>query len=354
MFIFRVADLTLLGYKEIPFDVVTIQWLSFSDLEYLIVTSNYGQCCILTPPTVNFVPTATLSFPDDLKASIVDMGIAATALCPDSHQEKLLFALTLDKKLKRFEWNPKGTVELKSQYEGHAKFGKCVALSPDFRFLASGAADGSVMIRRTDNLFALVKLFPHDYNVGGVNNVCFRYFFFYEFIFYSISADSRFLLTCGADGGIFCWSLNLPVRRDLILPDAIPAVIHSSILKEIQTVDESELDSVSFSKKIQSKHSMFLSNEQTEKQSQLNQEVKKVKDSFLQILHENSTIDDVEKLDRSEFIIDHEFVSKIINDGDVQAQLVIENAGVENLGKELVAHRIKAQWYDNVKCVSLI
>ncbi len=47
---------------------------------------------------------------------------------------------------------------MKSTYDGHSKVAVAVAVSPDGRFLATGGGDGAILVRRTDNMFNVVKV----------------------------------------------------------------------------------------------------------------------------------------------------------------------------------------------------
>ena len=82
-------------------------------------------------------------------------------------------------------------LDVKSTYDGHAKVAVAVAVSPDGRFLATGGGDGAIIVRRTDNMFNAVKITPHAFHSrGGVLALRF-------------TNDSRYLLSAGADGGLF-------------------------------------------------------------------------------------------------------------------------------------------------------
>ncbi len=52
----------------------------------------------------------------------------------------------------------KASLDVKSTYDGHSKVAVAVAVSPDGRFLATGGGDGAILVRRTDNMFNVVKV----------------------------------------------------------------------------------------------------------------------------------------------------------------------------------------------------
>ncbi len=52
----------------------------------------------------------------------------------------------------------KAALDVKSTYDGHSKVAVAVAVSPDGRFLATGGGDGAILVRRTDNMFNVVKV----------------------------------------------------------------------------------------------------------------------------------------------------------------------------------------------------
>ena len=336
LFLLRVSDFTLLGFKDIPFSILSLQWLVFAEQDRLFITSNHGQGAILTPPSPTYVPLPSLLFEDNLKCAIIEMGIACVAVVPDAQQEKLIFGLALDKKLKRFEWNPKGTIELKSQYDSHSKFGKAMALSADNRLLATGGADGSIIIRRTDNLFALVKICPHNFVQGGVNSVCF-------------SADSRYLLSAGADGGLFCWNLNIPARRDNLNINHVHSIVSPALLAELRVINENELSAITFDEKRKQQADLFFSQESQEKQTLLKEEVTALKVLFRDLLTENETVPEFEKLPREAFVVDEKEVLRITEEGNKAAHQIYEEIKYENMGKEIVMQRIKQQCWDTME-----
>jgi hypothetical protein len=50
------------------------------------------------------------------------------------------------------------------------------------------------------------------------------------------SSDSRYLLSSGADGGIFCWNLGQVARRDSSKREAIKPIISPQVLAEVQVL----------------------------------------------------------------------------------------------------------------------
>eukprot|EP00794_Sanderia_malayensis_P005297 gene5297-5966_t len=76
--------------------------------------------------------------------------------------------------------------------QGHGLDGGCIALSNHFKWLATGAPDGNLILRATGALDNLVTVKAGHRRLNGITHVCF-------------SNDSRCTLTVGGDGTLSCW-----------------------------------------------------------------------------------------------------------------------------------------------------
>lgn len=414
IFFIRTIDLTLLGYTVGPANATCFDWVEIASRHMLFIGTRIGCYVAITPPEVAHVPTEGLLLPPSItKPLISDIKIAPLAFTTDPLHDRGFFAVSIDKKLKRFklgmpkerpatlpeddlegidlgfgksavhadkgeeesisaeaieaklqskalenaslvsskspylkmlEMSSEGLREVDSQWDdehfGHRKFATVMTLSTNGELVASGGADGMIIIRRTADPIYNVKELCHDPQAGGVSNL-------------SFSGDSRFLVSAGGDGGVFVWDINTLLKKkekSKQIQRQIVKYTDPAALAEMDTLPMIHLSPEKQSFVESSREAIARRLRETENDQQdMVEAVNKLKERLGKLLHNNETVDERERMDRREFVVDLEAQEEARIESLKKAAVIREEIEQKNLSKQVLVDRLKTLCWDGME-----
>eukprot|EP01041_Mallomonas_annulata_P002914 gene2914-5721_t len=217
----------------------------------------------------------------------------------------------------------------------HEDFVICTTRSPNGGFVASGTANGSVYIwriRRTETTL-MNRLCLH---AGPV-------------IVVSFNAESSQVMSCGADGSVYITNTEkgAPLRND---PMAAATVFDEEELKKL-ALNEERIMSSGQSDKLwveqkQAEAMDSLHDEYRGKSSELRSSVQDLCARLGVLLQRNEVAQELEKMDRAEFVVDLKGKEELLQKIDNQEQSLRQEFESKNYKNELIAARIRSICWD--------
>jgi len=231
-----------------------------------------------------------------------------------------------------FETPPKPPLE---EFKSHGIGTNCFDFSSEADFIVSGGQDGALILRNRKKLNQLNEIKAHAIFNGGVTALCF-------------SRVRTTLYSAGGDGTFLVW----PVGSNPNPNQAIePADFFSSPdLSNIPQVENTDDESVAFYKDLLEEQ--FLESEVTRKEefkSYLSKELKNLQNKLYSLLEDNKKAQDIEQLEREEFVIDLDRKTKLEFTGDAERESIRKEAQRKELEYECLRDRIKNETWDTMK-----
>eukprot|EP00828_Plagiopyla_frontata_P042912 TRINITY_DN6551_c0_g1_i9.p1 TRINITY_DN6551_c0_g1~~TRINITY_DN6551_c0_g1_i9.p1 ORF type:complete len:828 (-),score=112.12 TRINITY_DN6551_c0_g1_i9:145-2628(-) len=213
------------------------------------------------------------------------------------------------------------------EYDGHALPPNCMALSTNSDYIVSGSQDGTIYIREVSNLGSFEKIKAHNYKTQGVSFLAFNH-------------DQTAMYSSGNDGSIFLWQLTDEAPSyDKELPN----------MDFTQIKDEETDDTIKYYQKVLEDEYYKETEEMRQKQQKdMKAQLQQIKNKLQTLANSNRLADDLEKLDRDEFVIDIATQHKLLDEGNRQKAQLRENAKRQVISLELRHQKIKKTTWDNM------
>lgn len=271
------------------------------------------------------------------------------------------------------------------EYPGHQLPGAKLLMSPHGKWLASYGIDGYVQVRATGSLDRFISIRPHDYHSGGVKIVAF-------------SEDSHSVFTTGEDGVLCCYGWNFTssgigkaksamesarARKTKLMqgqkeedeavrnmPDWVPplrtsrptsaevdqtdkereALERAIATDEIYTTPTPTAALDATWQDVQRLESFKAEDSQyAEVKKDLRVQIRDMRRTVQEMLKQNETLPDIEKLGRHEFDLDIEEQNRLQSEADSEVQRVREEIEFDNLAKIYLREMIKKECWDDMK-----
>ena len=222
--------------------------------------------------------------------------------------------------------------------EEHADLVICCTRSPSGTLAATGTADGSVYIwriRRTE-ISLMNRL---DLHGAPVLALCFN-------------AESSQLMSCSADGSVFLTSVEkgIALRND---PAASSAMLDEEELKKLAINEERAAGSANNDKlwveQKQAEAMESLYDEYRGKSSELKATVQDLCARLGVLLQRNDAAAELEKMHRSEFVVDLKGKDALLAQIDAQEKEIRQAYEIHNLRNELISARIRCFCWDTME-----
>lgn len=221
------------------------------------------------------------------------------------------------------------------EHHDHGKHVTLLSISDDGRFMASGGADGMLIIRALGSFAKMGSAAAHSHTSGGVRAAVFN-------------SDCSTLLSAGFDGAVFTWALT-DVLEAKSFQQERSAVIRSATLQKLPTVPDASGDSATFLELYEKKRtSDHKDHAQKRAGEDLEDKLTRFKMRFKGVLARNEQVQELERLDLKEFVIDKEMMDQLTEEGHKQVAKLRSELIEASRGKELVAARIKLQCWDSM------
>mmetsp|Transcript_8703 Transcript_8703/g.12866 ORF Transcript_8703/g.12866 Transcript_8703/m.12866 type:complete len:1656 (-) Transcript_8703:34-5001(-) len=251
--------------------------------------------------------------------------------------ENYIITLSMDKSTKIFDLNTTVTGSHHTsiaEVESHLKLGETIALTPNEKYIATGAHDGVLWLRsrsaleadaqfsETDNQF----LAKHDPTLGGISKVLF-------------SSDGQYLISCGYDGAIFVYTVKgnrvhyQEFQRQVVIDEIIEDEEDS---EDAPTITDLDVEA-------EEKYTDIVDTDQHE---DIEEQLKKLRETFVEIWNENEGAPDDEKLEKKDFIIDSEYVKSVEKQHDQEVKSLKKEIERENNAKEILLERVVKECHE--------
>lgn len=246
-----------------------------------------------------------------------------------------------DRKVKRYEVPDmmymdinmqKPTLAPMAEFPGHGLEIQCWDVSFDTKLLVSGSKDGTYQVRMVGSLGQAKEGKSHSVHQGGITSI-------------SFSPTRNVIYMGGGDGSFMTINMSKempPTAPITPLPEDFDETLRSlPEIKEEDKVDEKVmLDRWSEEQ---------VAREEEEKQrlkATIQEELKNVKESLKILLDKNNEVQDIEKLDREEFLIDKTRKQRMLVDCEQDSIKLRKIAARENLRNEVLWNRLKERTWD--------
>ncbi|EAR97028.3 hypothetical protein TTHERM_00196190 (macronuclear) [Tetrahymena thermophila SB210] len=334
----------IIGYIALPAKVNTACWNTSQKLvipthkNVLFVLLNYFLISLI-------VPDATYQNKDQLKIDNDVCPVYARKIDPDMNHIAVnqvtgdILMTGKDKIVKRYkqpeELYAKMDTRIKvggapiEEQDGHPLPTNAMIISDQFNLLITGGQDGSIYLRNLEKLSEFQQIKSHNWKINGVSTLDF-------------SKKYKLLYSGGYDGSFFAWSLdkvsfqNIQRNYEILREDVNIQDLPDEKVMHYQKVLEEEL--------IKSKKEV---NEQSKKV--IEEGLKKIQNKLLELLdHNKNEAEELEKLERDDFVIDIDTKNKILDSGKQQRKQIKETAKRENLKQEIIHSKIKEKTWDQM------
>jgi WD40 repeat protein len=233
-----------------------------------------------------------------------------------------------------------------SNYPTHELIGATYCLSFHQKWLISVGKDGKLLTRLVEKPDSIVQCIPHHYKKGGGNKVV-------------VSKDGQYLITIGDKGTMTCWKWNLTsygqtkinatVQHHESKMQSMKKVIEkqNTFVENMNDVDYLEDDKQQTWFEIAVEEARKAEDEKyAELKAKLRNEIEALREKVLSMIAVNETLPDIEKLSRSEFILDTEEHQQHQKEEEKQVASKREQIELENLSKMYLRDLIKQQCWD--------
>jgi WD40 repeat protein len=221
------------------------------------------------------------------------------------------------------------------EFKSHGIHTTCYDYSDEADFIATGGKDGSIILRNRKKLNQFSEIKGHAIFNGGVKALCF-------------SKKRTTLYTAGGDGTFLIWAVgNNPNPNQAIEPADF---FSSPDLSNILQIDNVADDSVKFFKDLLEEQ--FIESEiprKNEHKAYLSKELKSLQTKLFDLLEDNKKAQDIEQLDREEFVIDVRKRDVLEGEGEANRERIRKEAKIKELEYECLQDRVKSATWDTMK-----
>ncbi|XP_070541265.1 cilia- and flagella-associated protein 43-like isoform X2 [Ptychodera flava] len=305
---------------------------------------------------------------------------------PPKKMESPTPSIALSLSMSPVENNKASYLQPLAEFPGHELPGGKVVLSPHQKWLATCAPDGRVHVRTMDDMEKAVSVRAHTFRQGGVNSMVF-------------SADSMYLITCGAnDGTVSCYTWNFTtfgknkyasaVEMSRTLNVALNGVrkkedeVLANMMEWFPTTSQSgsraasviEKDTQELSEKekavendqiyttptpIPSSDATWLELQELEAikeedkqyadmKKDLRTDIRDLRRTIQAMMKQNETLPEMEKLAHQEFNLDTEEQQRLEAEGQAEVEMIREDIEFENLAMVYLRDTIKRTCWDSM------
>ena len=333
----------VIGYSQVTHTPVCVRWRQGDAAvsSFLFCACEGGDIFRFVAPPEDYVADASFQLSNTVVAkSLLKTRYTAGAIVFQplsmAGQRHALFAVTADRAIKTFTMmSETGDPELMdetdivppdAEYPTHRKKGTALAIAPSEDFLVSAGADGMVTVRMLDKLNNPVSVTRHSVFDGGIASL-------------DVSSSSTCICTVGNDGLVAVWTLSGVGSSEAVIERAASGLPPSA---DIGEDEPTVLDSMSH---IEQQKAIVQHREVKEK---LMSDVELLRERFLALLERNKEVDELERLERKEFIIDQEEYEKLLAESAEAVQAVAEEVKFTSLGYQLIWDRIKKEMHESM------
>jgi hypothetical protein len=278
--------------------------------------------------------------------------VSATYSVVDNHMKHVLCAPTgdilltgIDRKIKRYEVPDVMYMDINMQkpslapiaeYPGHGLEIQCWDVSSDAKLLVSGSKDGTYQVRMLSSLEQPKEGKSHSVHQGGITAI-------------SFSSNRNVIYIGGGDGSFMTINMSkeLPPNAPITpLPEDF-----DETLRNLPEIKEDIPDKIMLDKWKEEQ----IAREKEQKQKlkvNIQQELLNIKNSLKTLLDKNNEAQNIEKLDREEFLIDKARKTRLLEDCEHESIRLRKIAARENLRNEVLWNRLKEHTWDTMEIQS--
>lgn len=260
-----------------------------------------------------------------------------------NHTNGEIYVTGDDKILKKYEY-PTDTFESIDfrkaplapvmEMNSHSIGTSCWAISKDFKQIATGGKDGTVILRHMNDIQNANEIKAHALFSGGVTSIAF-------------STTRSTLYTAGGDGSFMAWTVGgkpnppQPITNPANLSDTLSGMpeierVPGNQIKLYRSILQDEFEA----EQEQAKETF---------RQQLMGELNQIKDKLIELLAENERVTDIERLERDEFVIDTLKRDKVEQEGENECEEIRKEAEKTVLRLELLRERVKQSTWDKME-----
>jgi hypothetical protein len=221
------------------------------------------------------------------------------------------------------------------EFKSHGLGTNCFDYSDEAQFVVSGGKDGLLILRNRKKLNQFSEIKGHSVFNGGVTALCF-------------SRVRTTLYTAGGDGTFLVWPVGAKPNPNQAIE---PADFFSSPdLSNIPQIDNCEDEEVKFYKDLLEEQ--FLESEVSRKEefkAYLSKELKSLQSKLYDLLEDNKRAQEIEQLEREEFVIDVEKMKSMESNGESEREQIRKEAKRKELEYECLRERVKNATWDTMK-----
>jgi len=277
--------------------------------------------------------------------------VPATYSVVDNHMKHLLCTPTgdilltgIDRKIKKYEVPnmvymdinmQKPPLAPRSEHPGHGLEIQCWDISPDAKLLVSGSKDGTYRIRMLNSLEQSKEGKSHCVHQEGITSI-------------SFSSNRNVIYIGGGDGSFM--TINMTKEVGSNVPINPPPEDFDETLRNLPEIKEEDKVSDKIMLDKWKEEEIAYEEEQKQKlKANIQQELQNIKNSLKALLDRNNEVQDIEKLDREEFLIDKARKERILADCEQQSMRLRKIAARENLRNEVLWNRLKEHTWDTME-----
>ncbi|XP_075710812.1 cilia- and flagella-associated protein 44 isoform X1 [Rhinoderma darwinii] len=225
-----------------------------------------------------------------------------------------------------------------------------VHFSSNKQLLFCGMEDGAVRVYplqtndpSLDSMSNYWSLGVHDNQYGAVQAI-------------SSSFDNQYLVTCGADGNIFCFSILSmeDIERDLRVKKAEVPSPRVSLDKEKPAEDIEDPSAYSIENAKQKRQSDLLMTQAEKKKAGRRRELQVLRDQFRQLLKNNMELPNHMQLGRTEFEMDHRIREEMERQTSERIRTVLKELAWEQERHNIGLKKLQARFRDKVEFDTVI
>eukprot|EP00002_Diphylleia_rotans_P030276 TRINITY_DN620_c0_g1_i6.p1 TRINITY_DN620_c0_g1~~TRINITY_DN620_c0_g1_i6.p1 ORF type:complete len:1590 (-),score=396.80 TRINITY_DN620_c0_g1_i6:241-5010(-) len=345
-------DFAVIGTVELPGPITALAWNHATNPQ-VFVGVDPGDVFRLEPPHTSFKPDETYKMSNQVcKKSLLKMEFTPVSLTvlPSNvtKNNQTFLTLSQDKSLKRYTMpletgdpdlmDDSDLVQAEEDYSGFQKVGRSIAVAPGGGLVAMND-DCTIVIRVSSSLDTSFDSTCHDSAKGGISQIAFS------------SIDAKSVFTTGMDGSILCWTIKTGHAFKFQPPPELLTDYDS--LPEVE--DSSPSDEPTFFEKTLREFRDEEERQFSYAKNAARDEIQKLRSRYQKIIESNEAVPDLERLDRSEFVIDIEMRDRLIAEGEEKVKQFVQEIEYHNAGCDLIWERVKRECWDSmeVKCILL-
>eukprot|EP00825_Cyclidium_porcatum_P004670 TRINITY_DN1220_c0_g1_i2.p1 TRINITY_DN1220_c0_g1~~TRINITY_DN1220_c0_g1_i2.p1 ORF type:complete len:1061 (-),score=222.02 TRINITY_DN1220_c0_g1_i2:1563-4745(-) len=335
----------VVGYVVMPSKVNSICW-NYSNKQLVLSETGTVLFVLLNYLLVAICPPDPEAIHKDLKLDNEACPQFGRKIDPDLQNMCLslstgdLLLTGNDKILKRYKQPEEQLAKLdmkvkiglppSEELDGHDLSVNVIKSQIEQRIVVSGSCDGTIIIRNMDQLSETKKIKAHNLKSKGVSSI-------------EYSKKHKLCYSGGFDGSFLIWKFG-----DVQISSG-EKVQFSQVSKGTKIEDMKD-SSIQHYKKVLEEEYVKTQREQREKTKQdILTNIKDIEVSLNKLLKENEQADELEKLNRDDFVIDIETRDHIIQEGTKEREKMKDLAKNENFKLEILHKRIKDRTWDQMK-----